>query len=93
MKEETKALLEILSPAVDEFKFKLQCIDKLLGAPYAKDFPEATLSAITDDVLRYNMMLNDIYTFAARHVSNEIHDRFFEHVAERINAMQNKESK
>lgn len=78
--QELKELLQLLADAEKEFRFKLECIDKLLGAPYAKDFPEATVAAIVEDVLQYTMMLNDINKFVTRRISDEIRDIVFSSV-------------
>jgi hypothetical protein len=83
--DELKAQMKLFDDMVDECKFKLQCIEKLLGASYAKDFPEATVSAIVDDVLRYNMMLTDIAKFVRRRIRNELHELVFTHAIERAN--------
>lgn len=86
--QELKELLQLLSDAEKDFKFQLDCIDQLLGASYAKDFPEATVVEIVDDVLRYTMMLNDIYKFVTRRIGDEIRgivfNSVFKHVDESI---------
>lgn len=84
MHEELKALLELLSGEVDDLKFKLECIDKLLGAPYAKDFSDVATAAMVDDVLKYTMMLNDIYKFASSRIDGEFRQLLVEHLAERL---------
>jgi hypothetical protein len=82
MDNELKEQLDLLDAAVGDLKLKLQGIDKLLGAPYAKDFSEAVVSAMVDDVLRYNMMLNDIYKFVHSRVRDEFREVFFQHITE-----------
>ncbi|MNQ14317.1 hypothetical protein D3C85_272640 [compost metagenome] len=81
--DELKAQMKLFDEMVDECKLKLQCIEELLGAPYAKDFNEATVSAIVDDVLRYNMMLTDIAKFVQRRIRNELHELVFMRAIER----------
>lgn len=78
--QELKELLQLLAEAEKEFRLKLEEIDQLLGAPYAKDFPEVTVVAIVEDVLRYNMMLTDIFKFVTRRIGDEIRDIVFSSV-------------
>lgn len=72
MNEELKELITLLDKEVGDLKVKLEAIDQLLGAPYAKDFSEEVLSALVDDVLRYNMMKTDIMDFVINRVRTEI---------------------
>jgi hypothetical protein len=91
--QELKDVLELLADAEKDLQSKLEGIDQLLGAPYAKDFPEATLDAIADDVLRYNMMLKDMYAFITRRISGEIRNVIFQQFIESADErMQNHKS-
>lgn len=92
MHEELTELLTLLSGEVDDLKLKLEGIDKLLGAPYAKDFSEEITTGMVDDVLKYTMMLNDIYRFAHSRIEGEFKTLLLEHMAERIKRMKNKDS-
>jgi hypothetical protein len=93
MHEELKELLKLLSGEVDDLKCKLEAIDKLLGAPYAKDFSDEVTTAMVDDVLKYTMMLNDIYKFASNRLHGEIREMAFNCLIETVRERtQNKDS-
>jgi len=75
MTEELKALLLSLSQDVKELQQKLQVIEDLLGSPQAAQFSDHMNDAIVNDVLRYQMMLNDISTWAARELAKEFGEK------------------
>jgi hypothetical protein len=72
MNEELKELITLLDGEVGDLKMKLEAIDKLLGAPYAKDFSEDVIESMVNDVIKFNMMRMDIMQFVTRRVHTEI---------------------
>ncbi len=75
MTEEMQALLVSLSEDVKELQQKLTDIDDLLGSPQAGQFSDHMLDAMVNDVLRYQMMMDDIATWAARELAKEFGEK------------------
>lgn len=82
--EEMKAILTTLQHGVDDFNNKLNAIEELLGAPYASDFPAATMDVIVDDVLKYNRCLDDIYKYVSRQIDSELRNMLIKHLEDRF---------
>lgn len=71
MNEESIEFLKYLSKEVIEIEDKLEAVDKLLGSPGASDFTEAVFSTLVDDVIRMQMMRQDLCKFGSTILAGE----------------------